>query len=323
MNDGDDYYDAPFLGDGVRGIRAHRGERGPTGYRTATRVDVKASWWAYTAPCAAVEEVGAGATMRCFTPARQLSWVEMTMHVSLQIPVEKTKNKEVKNDGVLFGPGKANSYVKSIESMSYDKCQNLIPSPGFVPNQQPLEGWELKDFWEETSWPRDNSGTGVRFGLPVPERKIWMNRSESSNCNFKSGAPVGSEGGMDKKEMQRQSTVIIKIHMSHKFDGVASFSLLCDPVGRARVLIQCLQRWRENTLGANCCSPRQMQPAPRARRWGNNLGLLPFVACLFHNGIRYGAVFTSKLPSDRLDKAIRDLEAGEDFDTSLEEEEND
>ena len=33
-------------------------------------------------------------------------------------------------------------------------------------------------------------------------------------------------------------------------------------------------------------------------------------------------VSTSKVPSDRLDKAISDLEAGEDFDTSLEEEDD-
>lgn len=43
---------------------------------------------------------------------------------------------------------------------------------------------------------------------------------------------------------------------------------------------------------------------------------------LFRNGVRYGVVSTSKVPSDRLDKAISDLEAGEDFDTSLEEEDD-
>ena len=40
----------------------------------------------------------------------------------------------IKNDGVLFGPGKANTYVKLMESISSTKCQNLIPSPGFGPS---------------------------------------------------------------------------------------------------------------------------------------------------------------------------------------------
>jgi len=40
---------------------------------------------------------------------------------------------------------------------------------------------------------------------------------------------------------------------------------------------------------------------------------------LFRNGIRYGVVSTSKLPSDRLEKAISGLESGKDFDPSLEE----
>lgn len=54
---------------------------------------------------------------------------------------------------------------------------------------------------------------------------------------------------------------------------------------------------------------------------GKQLGIVSVPSfVLFRNGVRYGAVSSSKLPSDRLDKAIRDLEAGEDFDVSLEEE---
>ena len=46
---------------------------------------------------------------------------------------------------------------------------------------------------------------------------------------------------------------------------------------------------------------------------------LPLSKVLFKNGIRYGAVQTSKLPSERLQKAISDLELGNDFDPSCEE----
>ena len=31
-----------------------------------------------------------------------------------------------------------------------------------------IRGWTLADFWEQTSWPRDSSGTSnTRYGLPV------------------------------------------------------------------------------------------------------------------------------------------------------------
>ena len=44
---------------------------------------------------------------------------------------------------------------------------------------------------------------------------------------------------------------------------------------------------------------------------------------LFRNGVWYGAISTSKLPWDRLNMVIRALGACENFDTSLEEEEDD
>ena len=95
----------------------------------------------------------------------------------------------VKKDGVIFGPGKANAHVKSLESINPQKCTPLIPSPGFgrmtlqvlldnkviFPSKSNkaivTRGWSMKEFWEETSWPRDSNGSGIRFGLPVVEEE--------------------------------------------------------------------------------------------------------------------------------------------------------
>ena len=53
---------------------------------------------------------------------------------------------------------------------------------------------------------------------------------------------------------------------------------------------------------------------------GKSLGLVSVPSfVLFKDGVRYGAVQTSKLPSDRLQKAIDDLESGRDFDPACEE----
>lgn len=262
----------------------------------------------------------------------------------------------IKNDGVLFGPGKANSYVKSIESMSYDKCQNLIPSPGFGPSTlqillennvlfstkstkpTAIRGWELKDFWEETSWPRDNSGTGVRFGLPVPEEEDLDESFRIEQLQLQNRRTrVGSEGGMDEKEVQRQSTVDNQNPYVTQIVSVEGLAEIIISKRRSCVVFVAMQSCRTcksiNTMftkiarervGGELLFAKADATGASGKALGKQLGIVAVPSfVLFRNGIRYGAVFTSKLPSDRLDKAIRDLEAGEDFDTSLEEEEDD
>ena len=77
------------------------------------------------------------------------------------------------------------------------------------------------------------------------------------------------------------------------------------------------ERGREDLLFAKADAT-----GPAGKALGKQLGVVSVPSfVLFRNGVRYGAVSTSKLPSDRLDKAMDDLEAGKDFDTSLEEDE--
>lgn len=96
----------------------------------------------------------------------------------------------LKDEGVLWGPGKANSHMdemsKKIASGSSD-VQPIVPPKEFGVTLQTLldnaitwkaqkkgnllaRGWSLSDFWELTSWPRDTAGRGeTRYGLPVKE----------------------------------------------------------------------------------------------------------------------------------------------------------
>lgn len=262
----------------------------------------------------------------------------------------------IKNDGVLFGPGKANAYVKSMESISSNKCQNLIPSPGFGPstlqillennilfyakNTKPtaVRGWELKEFWEETSWPRDNSGTGVRFGLPVPEDEDLDEQFRIEQLQLRNRRTrVGSEGGMDEKEEQVQSTVDNQNPYVAQIVGVGGLAETIISKRRSCVVFVAMRSCRTcksiNTMftkiarerdGGELMFAKADATGAVGKALGKQLGIVAVPSfVLFRNGIRYGAVSTSKLPSDRLDKAIRDLEAGKDFDTSLEEEETD
>ena len=262
----------------------------------------------------------------------------------------------IKNDGVLFGPGKANTYVKSMESISSNKCQNLIPSPGFGPstlqillenniifsakNTKPtaVRGWELKDFWEETSWPRDNSGTGVRFGLPVPEDEDLDEKFRIEQLQLRNRRTrVGSEGGMDDEEEQVQSTVDNQNPYVAQIVGVEGLAETIISKRRSCVVFVAMRSCRTcksiNTVftkiarerdGGELMFAKADATGAVGKALGKQLGIVAVPSfVLFRNGVRYGAVSTSKLPSDRLNKAIRDLEAGKDFDTSLEDEEAD
>ena len=100
-----------------------------------------------------------------------------------------TSQQIIKKNGVIFGPGKANAHAKSLEAMNLQRCIPLVPSPGFGTSTLQVlldkkviypsksnkaivtRGWSMKDFWEETSWPRDSNGSGIRFGMPVMEEE--------------------------------------------------------------------------------------------------------------------------------------------------------
>ena len=289
----------------------------------------------------------------------------------------------IKTDGLLFGPGKVNSYVKS--TLSYtsksnninnsNKCLNLIPSSGFgqatlqllldnnviYSNNKNKESisirkWEMQDFWEETSWPRDSSGTGIRYGLPVvsdddeeyddeeitDESLRNIDQSSSSwavkqQRQQKLGTRVGSVGGMDEQEVQKQTIVDNTnpyVTQIVGIDGLATNIIYprrssvifvamrsCRTCKSINTMFTKLARDRDTIGNTNILFAKADATGSIGRALGKQLGIVAVPSfVLFRNGLRYGAVFTSKLPNDRLDQAIRDMEAGKDFDMSLEEE---
>jgi hypothetical protein len=265
----------------------------------------------------------------------------------------------IKNDGILFGPGKANAHVKSMESISLDKCWNLVPSAGFGPSTlQTLfdnnvifpakgytkssvvtRGWDMKDFWEETSWPRDSSGTGVRYGLPALDDEedddyldeaFQLERMQLRSTNIRTR--IGGEGGMDDDEVQLQTELDEQNPYVTRIAGVDGLASNILSRRRSSVVFVSMRSCRTckridsmfTKMARECNNGLMYAKADTTglggKMLGRQLGVVAVPAfVLFRDGIRYGAVSTSKLPSDRLDKAIRDLKAGEDFDTSLEE----
>lgn len=265
----------------------------------------------------------------------------------------------IMNDGVLFGPGKAKAYLKSTEALSPTACTPLVPAPGFGAStlQVLLErnvlypakntqlatlarGWTLPVFWEETSWPRDSRGTGERFGLPVAEEEEEDLDAAFRREQAQLSTPrtrVSSEGGMDDKEARRQSQADQKNPYVTQIVGVEGLAETVIAQRRDCVIFVAMRSCRTcksiNSVftkiarerdGSELLFAKADATGVTGKALGKQLGIVSVPSFVFfRNGVRYGAVSSSKLPSSRFDRALQDLEAGEDFDTALEEEDED
>ena len=264
----------------------------------------------------------------------------------------------VKNEGVLFGPGKANAHVKTMESVSLAKCISLVPSLGFGKStlQRLLDnnvlftsknnnnksivarGWTMKDFWEETSWPRDSSGTGIRYGFPVQEEEDLDELFRKEQERMQQRARVGSpeeRGGMDNEETTKQLLIDEKNPYVTQILGVDGLAQKVISQQKDCVIFVAMRSCRTckgiNPIfsklarergGDNLMFAKADATGASGKALGRQLGVESVPSfVLFRNGVRYGAVSTSRLPSDRLDRAIQALVEGDDFDPSLEEDE--
>jgi len=259
----------------------------------------------------------------------------------------------VKNEGVLWGPGKANDHVKKMESISLARCASLVPSLGFgsatlqtlldsnvlfsIKSNNPTvsRGWALKDFWEETSWPRDSSGMGIRFGMPAEEEEDLDEQFRREQERMQTRIRVGSEvgGGMDDTETTKQ--VLIDQTNPYVTQIVGVDGLAQEVVSKQKdcVVFVAMRSCRTckgiNPVFTKLARERGSDELMFAKAdatgatgkaLGRQLGIVSVPSfVLFRNGVRYGAVSASKLPSERLDQALNDLAEGKDFDTSLEE----
>jgi thiol-disulfide isomerase/thioredoxin len=257
----------------------------------------------------------------------------------------------VKKDGVIFGPGKANAHIKSLESIDTQKCTPLVPSGDFGQTLQVLlgnkiiypsksskptvtRGWSLKEYWEETSWPRDSNGSGVRYGMPTVEEEDLdeLFRRERIMLSRRMAA-------VDQDEEEEEGrAVAVKVEENPYVKQITGTRGLSEEVimQRKNAVVFVAMRSCRTCKGINPVYTRiareyngdvMFAKADATGKVGKELGRQLGVVSvpsfvLFRNGVRYGSVAASKLPSDRLDKAISLLEAGEDFDPSLEEEDD-
>jgi len=270
----------------------------------------------------------------------------------------------LRNEGVFFGPGKANDHIKKMQSLSSRNCKQLVPIGRFGPSTlQPLlqadilfstkntnptavRGWSLKEFWEAASWPRDSDSGSVRFGLPVIEEDdLDFNRNleKLMLAGSEQRTRVGGEGGLDKKEEKTQTLVDNKNPYVTQIQGIDGLAETIISQRRDCCIFVAMRSCR-TCKSMNPIYTRMARESYLARE-GNN-GVLMFAKAdasgnvgktlgkqlgiisvpsfvLFRKGVRYGAVSATKLPSEKLDRAIQLCVTGADFDPSLEDDEND
>ncbi|KAL7495432.1 hypothetical protein ACHAWT_004678 [Skeletonema menzelii] len=261
----------------------------------------------------------------------------------------------VKNEGVLWGPGKANDHVKKMESVPLTRCTSLVPSLGFgaatlqklldsnvlfsIKSNNPTvsRGWALKDFWEEMNWPRDSSGMGIRFGMPVQEEEDLDEEFRREQERMQTRIRVGNEigGGMDDTETTKQQLIDQQNPYVTQIVGVDGLAQEVISKQKTSVVFVAMRSCRTckgiNPVFTKLARERSSDELMFAKAdatgatgkaLGRQLGVQSVPSfVLFRNGVRYGAVSASKLPSKRLDQALSDLMEGKDFDSSLEESE--
>ena len=130
------------------------------------------------------------------------------------ISTHSTCQKLIGEQGIIFGPGKVNDYVKKLNPSSTD-CQSILPptnlgktitslfdkgvvfKPEKATSKDPVfvRNWSLSEFWEHSSWPRDSSGMNVRYGLPV----IDEDEDDEDSINMVAAPPTRSSSRVSSK----------------------------------------------------------------------------------------------------------------------------
>lgn len=208
-----------------------------------------------------------------------------------------------------------------------------------------VRGWSLSDFWENTRWPRDASGTSdVRFGLPVigerededEEEEDYRMIAEAPSQNFERIAVGKLLPRKNDNDFEGEEAPQPKQTNPHVYDinGVSGLkSNILDPEKdcilflSARFCKTCKHLYPKYTRLARVEkeneSPVLFARAEMGSMWGKKLGRFLEVDAvpafvLFRKGKRFGSPLSvSDLPSKKIGRALELLESGKDWDPKV------
>lgn len=204
-----------------------------------------------------------------------------------------------------------------------------------------VRGWSLADFWENTRWPRDASGADVRFGLPTiddDDEDVPL-LSEPPPKNFERiavGRLLRKESLSDVDDGEEAPTPVQENPHVYQISGVsglkseiidqnkdsilflsAKFCKTCKSLNPKYTRMARLEKTE------NAESPMFFAKTEVSSRWGKKLGAFLEVDAvpafvLFRNGKRFGPPLSaSKLPSKKIDRALKLMQSGGDWDPNI------
>lgn len=285
-----------------------------------------------------------------------------------------TKSQRIiRENGVMFGPGKADDYAKRFEAASFWTSPDVQPMPPltdlgqtmqsllendivfseqqrkklYAKSSKLVKGWSLADFWEQSTWPRDsNGGANTRFGLPTkddpnledddmlleaPLRRLdnrkfvpdnMMEEEEDASSKTKTAAApknpyvqdvIGVRGLEDDIMAQKKDCLIFLS---------AKFCKTCKTLNPQYTRMARLAKESESP-NASITFVKAEASGPLGKPLGKFLDIDAVPSfILYRKGQRFGIPLSvSRLPSDRINRALELLVSGEEWDDSILEEE--
>ena len=236
----------------------------------------------------------------------------------------------IRDDGVIFGPGKVKDHVRRLNKAS---ATAIIPPMGFGTTVQTLldeaitfswksEGstlvrtWTLPEFWELTSWPRDSDRANVRFGFPVTDELDSDAEYESDDDNVDDVEEVDSKGSQsfitDITSIQDLAREVINQEKDCLLFLSAKYCRTCKTIAPA---YSRMARMNQSDQVLFC---RADTTGPKGKELGKtlNVNAVPLFL-LFKRGERFGTpLLVNKLPSKKLELALEFLRTGSAWDSA-------
>jgi thiol-disulfide isomerase/thioredoxin len=204
-----------------------------------------------------------------------------------------------------------------------------------------IRGWTLGDFWEQSTWPRDSSGSAqIRFGLPVvedpnldeepllaepPSRRVGATKSLYEQFDF--GAKEDYLEEAPPPPVQENPFVFQVAGVQGVRTEIMEEELDCILFLSAKFCKTCKainpQYTRMARMGKESSRSIVFAKAETSGRWGKELGRYFGVEAvpaflMFRKGQRFGSPLSvSKLPSRKIDRALELLESGAPWDPDV------
>ena len=281
----------------------------------------------------------------------------------------------VAKEGILGGPRQADEHAKRVGQPSFvtnnPDCQPVVPwsnlgstiermlDAGVIfsskardklyQKSECVRGWNLGDFWEQSTWPRDSSGNGqVRFGLPVVEDSNLDEERMLSEPPPRPGAGRRRlstyeqfDFSAEEDELEEAPPPPVQnnpfVHQVAGVQGVrseimeeeldcilflsAKFCKTCRTIDPQYTRMARIANQQANE--GSTSTPITFAKAETSGRWGKELGrhlgvdaVPAFI--LYRKGERFGSPLSvSRLPSKKIDRALSLLGSGAGWDPDV------